>query len=266
MIDLVTLAKGDASRIVDRQRIVARTEDAWRRLWVLHSGPDAPPPVVDFSTHIVAAAFAGERPTAGYRIEIQAAVPDAAGVRLVVQDQAPPRGAIVAQVLTSPFHIVLLPASAGEIGWSEPGSGDETTTLAGPRPSDPTSERVAAPGIAPRQAAVLAYLAGPLSGALILLTEPRDADVRFHAWQSIIALGGLVALMALGYLLAAASLFFAAGAVSFFVRMSAVLWIATLVVCGVCVWKASRGGRWKLPLAGDLADRIANPSSLIPNP
>ncbi len=73
-------------------------------------------------------------------------------------------------------------------------------------------------GLPPRTAAALAYVAGPISGGLILLAESRNADVRFHAFQSVIALGGLVALMCLGYVLAVVSLFVSAGTVALFVR------------------------------------------------
>jgi uncharacterized membrane protein len=119
--------------------------------------------------------------------------------------------------------------------------------------TDPSSSS----GLPPRTAAALAYVAGPISGGLILLAESRNADVRFHAFQSVIALGGLVALMCLGYVLAVVSLFVSAATVALFVRVSTAIWIALLVVAALCIWKASRGGRWKLPLAGDWAERAA---------
>ena len=46
-------------------------------------------------------------------------------------------------------------------------------------------------GLSPRTASMLAYLAGPFSGGLILLAESKNEDVRFHAWQSVVGLGGL---------------------------------------------------------------------------
>src|SRR6185503_19174114 len=46
-------------------------------------------------------------------------------------------------------------------------------------------------GLDPNFAAALAYLAGPFSGILILLVERANEYVRFHAWQSIVGLGGL---------------------------------------------------------------------------
>jgi uncharacterized membrane protein len=59
----------------------------------------------------------------------------------------------------------------------------------------------------PRTAATLAYLAGPFSGALMLLAESTHADVRFHAWQSIVGLGGLGVAVLMAYVLAFIALF-----------------------------------------------------------
>ena len=74
-------------------------------------------------------------------------------------------------------------------------------------------------GLAPRTASALAYAAGPVSGALMLLAESRNEDVRFHAWQSIFAIGGLGVIVFLGYLTALVSLFVSATAVALIVRL-----------------------------------------------
>ena len=63
-----------------------------------------------------------------------------------------------------------------------------------------TSVEESSTGLTPRVAAVLAYLAGPFSGVLVLLAERTSGFVRFHAWQSVLGLGalGLVVVMLLG--------------------------------------------------------------------
>jgi uncharacterized membrane protein len=114
-----------------------------------------------------------------------------------------------------------------------------------------------ASGLSPKTASMLAYLAGPFSGALMLLAEPKHQDVRFHAWQSILALGALGLAVALGYLMALASLFISATAVSAIVRLATALWIVLLIVWAICLWKTYAGERWKLPWAGDWAERLA---------
>ena len=67
---VTTIAKGDGSGIVEPRRIAVRDAVEWRALWAAHAGPAEPAPDVDFAADMVAAAFAGERPTPGYEIEI----------------------------------------------------------------------------------------------------------------------------------------------------------------------------------------------------
>ena len=114
-------------------------------------------------------------------------------------------------------------------------------------------------GLEPRTASVLAYLAGPFSGALMLWAETANRDVRFHAWQSIVGLGGLGLAVAAGYALALVGLFVSATAMLVMVRLSTVLSVILVIVWALCVWKAFAGGRWKLPLAGDYAERRSGP-------
>ena len=108
----------------------------------------------------------------------------------------------------------------------------------------------------PRTASALAYLAGPFSGALILLAESSNDDVRFHAWQSIVGLGGLGLAVIASYILAVAALFVSATAVSLMVGVASVIWIVLAIVWALCLWKAWSGERWKLPLVGDYAERL----------
>ncbi|HJR60278.1 MAG TPA: hypothetical protein VJ813_12785 [Vicinamibacterales bacterium] len=118
-------------------------------------------------------------------------------------------------------------------------------------------------GLEPQFAGALAYLAGPFSGIIILLAERTNRFVRFHAWQAIIGLGGLgvlsVALLLsafLGLFLSPVlfkTLYMSAG-------ITAVLW---LIAWGTCLVKAFGGAAWKLPFAGNFAERRAR---AIPNP
>ena len=47
-----------------------------------------------------------------------------------------------------------------------------------------TTTAASTTGLDPNFAAALAYLAGPFSGATILLAERKSEYVRFHAWQA----------------------------------------------------------------------------------
>jgi uncharacterized membrane protein len=121
-------------------------------------------------------------------------------------------------------------------------------------------------GLDPRTASALAYLAGPFSGGLILFAESTNQDVRFHAWQSIVSLGGLGLAVMASYVLAFIALFVSATAVSLMVGVATVIWVVLVIVWALCLWKALSGERWKLPLAGDYAERLASGPRAATNP
>ena len=113
-------------------------------------------------------------------------------------------------------------------------------------------------GLDAHVAAALAYLAGPFSGALVLLAERTSSYVRFHAWQSVLGLGGLGLLATAIYLLAFLSLFVAATTLfKALLMVSWVLWAVWIVCWAVCLMKAFTRRRWKLPIAGTYAERLA---------
>ena len=112
-------------------------------------------------------------------------------------------------------------------------------------------------GLTPRVAAVLAYLAGPFSGVLILLAERTSGFVRFHAWQSVLGLGflGVIVVMVLG--LAFASLVVSARAFFVLYVVAGLIWASWVVAWVICMVQAFNGRRWKLPIAGAYAERFS---------
>ena len=121
--------------------------------------------------------------------------------------------------------------------------------------SPPFQDTPSTTGLAPNVASALAYVAGPFSGLLVLMAERGNATVRFHAWQSIIALGGLWTLGLCLYVLAFASIFVSASAFLVLLWISAIVCVGSLAIAVVCLTKAYTGGGWKLPLAGEYAVR-----------
>ena len=258
MSRLTTIARGDTSHVTEPRRQFARTEPEWRALWAVHAGPDAVPPAVDLAVHVVAAAFAGEKPSAGYSIEVTGA-DRAGGIDLVAEEHGPGPGMVAAAIITSPFHIVAVPRDGGEVAWLEDrGSRTEDRHVASSNPY-PRASRLAPPastsstGLQPRTAAMLA---GPFSGALLLMAERTNSDVRFHAWQSIVGLGGLGLAVMTSYILAFVAMFVSTTAVLLMVSVAYVIWIVLALVWLICLWQAWSGGRWKLPLVGDYAERF----------
>ena len=121
-----------------------------------------------------------------------------------------------------------------------------------------TSVENSSTGLTPRVAAVLAYLAGPFSGVLVLLAERTSGFVRFHAWQSVLGLGALGLMVVIG---AGARLRLAGGLGPGLLRplpggwnRSRASWVVVWVICMV---QAFNGRRWKLPIAGAYAERFS---------
>jgi uncharacterized membrane protein len=113
-------------------------------------------------------------------------------------------------------------------------------------------------GLDPNLAAALSYLAGPFSGVLILLVERANGYVRFHAWQSILGLGGLGLLSVATLVLSFLTLLLSPFIFTVMYRFSEVVAILWVVVWLVCLVKAFTGSQWEMPVAGRYAARLAS--------
>jgi uncharacterized membrane protein len=98
-------------------------------------------------------------------------------------------------------------------------------------------------GLDPNVAGALTYLLGWVTGLLFLATEPHNRFVRFHAMQS--------------------ALVFGASSVAFFLCLSIPIvgWLLSIVIFygSAILWlllmfKAYQGQRFKLPIAGEMAE------------
>jgi uncharacterized membrane protein len=273
---VITLAKGEDSRIVEPRRFVIREPQAFAAIWAAHAGPDAAPPAVDFESHMVAAVFAGERPSPGYGVAVAGTRRESDALVITLAETEPDASAVFAQIVTSPYHVALLPRDDGEIRFDSPDPTGHGTIVfkppkrsAAPAAHQAVVERAAsappdvdlsgssATGLSPRMAAVMAYLAGPFSGALLLASEPTNRFVRFHAWQAVLGLG-VLGLAAFGLLLLAFALLIVSPT-AFWATLwlSALTAVAWLLAWGTCVVQAYKGRMWRLPLAGEYAARRA---------
>ena len=93
-------------------------------------------------------------------------------------------------------------------------------------------------------AGALCYGLGWITGLLFFATEPENSFVRFHAMQSMLVFGtACVAFMV------CLSIPFLGWILSIFVFYgSAALWL-------ILMFKAYQGERFKLPVAGDIAEQ-----------
>jgi uncharacterized membrane protein len=100
-------------------------------------------------------------------------------------------------------------------------------------------------GLSPDTAGLLCYVAGWISGVIFLVLEQKSKFVRFHAIQSIITFGTItVAGILLGLIPVVGGVF------------SSIIGIIGFIVWIIMMVKASSGEWYKLPWAGDAAERI----------
>lgn len=101
-----------------------------------------------------------------------------------------------------------------------------------------------ATGMQPNLAALLSYLVGFITGIIFYVLEKDNKFVRFHAMQSIVVFGFLFVVgMFVGIL----------PGIGFF--LGYLLWILDFVLWLILMIKAYNGEYFKLPVAGDIAEK-----------
>lgn len=122
-------------------------------------------------------------------------------------------------------------------------------------------------GMDPKLAALLAYLLGIIGGIVFIVIEKDNKYIRFHAAQSIVFnIAAVVASIAIGIvsailggILSAVSLGFL-GALIFI--LSPLLGLGIFIVWIILMLKGyngyDTGEIYKLPVLGDMAEKIAN--------
>lgn len=100
-------------------------------------------------------------------------------------------------------------------------------------------------GLEPNLAAALAYLAGFITGIVLLVVEKKSGYVRFHAMQSTVL---FIAVLVLSI---AVSAFPLVGPLLY----AFILFPAVVILWLVMMFKAFNGERFKLPVVGDFAEK-----------
>ena len=101
----------------------------------------------------------------------------------------------------------------------------------------------------PKRWAALSYSVGLISGLIVLSAEKTDSYVRFHAWQSVLA---FAAAAAISMLLPSVPVMGDWGLTRAVFRLSVIILYVFLIV------KALQGERYRLPVLGDLADKLSS--------
>ena len=95
-------------------------------------------------------------------------------------------------------------------------------------------------------AGLLCYVLGWISGLVFFLIEKRNKFVRFHALQSIIIFGVLtLASIVIGWIPVIGLV------------INSLIWVLAIVLWILLMIKAYQGEKFKLPWAGELAEKNA---------
>ncbi len=102
--------------------------------------------------------------------------------------------------------------------------------------------------------AALSYLLLWLSGILFLVLEKKNKFVKFHAMQSVIT---FLPLTIISWFLSIFGGAFWFGGIGwgFFAMIGWLFWLLTLILWLILLIKAYSGEYYKLPIAGDIAER-----------
>lgn len=129
-----------------------------------------------------------------------------------------------------------------------------------PQPSEPTSPsmgQATSTGLDPQLAGLLCYILGLVTGVIFFLIEKTNSVVRFHAAQSIVvSLAMIVLAIGLGILnVILGAISWTLG--SLFGLLMMLVWLAAFILWIVLMIKGYSGEKWKLPVLGDWAERLA---------
>lgn len=101
-----------------------------------------------------------------------------------------------------------------------------------------------------RSIASLSYIFGFITGIVVLVVEPKDKFIRFHALQSLSVTSVLFGLnIILGLVFSRFGIF------SFLSTISGIIiWIMIISVCVIGFYRAKQGRVYKFPFFGDWAE------------
>ncbi|MBW3660301.1 MAG: DUF4870 domain-containing protein [Gemmatimonadetes bacterium] len=126
-----------------------------------------------------------------------------------------------------------------------------------PPPSGSPPGETTSTGLDPKLAGLLCYILGIVTGLIFFLIEKANQTVRFHAAQSIVfSIAWIVVWVVLGVLgIVLGQISWTLG--NLFGIVSLLVWLGLFIVWIVLLIKGYSGEKWKLPVLGDIAERMA---------
>jgi len=115
-------------------------------------------------------------------------------------------------------------------------------------------------GMSANVTGLLCYVAMWVTGIVFVLMEKKSKSVKFHAWQSIMTFGVLfVVQLIVGVILSAIAIAtFSPGLLIFTGVFSVIIWVAIVGLWIALMITAYSGKMWKVPLAGNWAEKRAS--------
>jgi uncharacterized membrane protein len=132
-----------------------------------------------------------------------------------------------------------------------------------PQPPPPPGQRPPAAsqsstGLDPKLAGLLCYILGIITGLIFFLIEKSNDVVRFHAAQSILFSGSMIVLWIVLTILQFVVMAISFSLGSIFSLLTMLLGLAVFILWVVLLIKGYSGEKWKLPVIGDMAERMAS--------
>jgi len=105
-------------------------------------------------------------------------------------------------------------------------------------------------GLEQNLAGALCYVLGWLTGIIFLVIEKDNKFVRFHAWQSIIVFGAISVIQIILWIIPIIGWI-----------LGILLSIVTFILWIFLMYKAYQGQTYKLPVAGNIAEKNSGAAS-----
>ncbi len=115
-------------------------------------------------------------------------------------------------------------------------------------------------GMSANIAGLLSYLFTWITGIIFVVIEKKSTFVKFHAWQSIMVFGVLTVAQIVfsGILATIGAVTLSPGLILFAWVVGVIIWILIVALWIVLMIMAGTGRMWKVPGAGNWAEKRAN--------
>ncbi len=138
--------------------------------------------------------------------------------------------------------------------------GEGFGTPAQPSEGGAKPEAESSTGMSANIAGLLCYLFTWITGIIFVVIEKKSTFVKFHAWQSIMVFGVLTVAQIIfsGIFVSIGVATASPGLVGFAGVIGTLIWILMVVLWIILMIQAGTGKMWKVPGAGNWAEKMAN--------